>query len=58
MKINFRNKAAKLKLSRLVPACVRCPFYESVPCPFGTLTIVDCCAGWWIDRESLDIFRV
>ena len=59
MKINFRNKAAKLKLSSLAPACVRCPFYEVNPCPFGTPTIVDCYGkGWWIDGESVDIFRV
>ena len=58
MKINFRNKAARLKLSSLTPTCNRCPFV-SVPCPFGTSTIVDCYGkGWWIDGESLDIFKV
>lgn len=58
MKINFRNTAAKLKLSSLNPTCKRCPFV-SVFCPFGTSTIVDCHGkGWWIDGESLDIFQV
>lgn len=59
MKINFRNKAARLKLSSLVPTCKRCPFYEVIPCPFGTSTTADCYSkGWWIDRESIDIFKV
>lgn len=59
MKINFRNKAAKLTLSNLLPTCKRCPFYEVNPCPFGMSTIVDCYGkGWWIDGESVDIFRV
>lgn len=59
MKINFRNKAARLKLRSLVPTCKRCPFYVSSPCPFGTFTIVDCNnKGWWIGGESLDIFKV
>ena len=59
MKINFRNKAAKLKLSSSAPTCEKCPFYEARPCPFGTATIVDCYAkGWWINGELLDIFKV
>lgn len=59
MKIYFRNKAARLKLSLGIPSCKKCPFYVNVPCPFGTSTIVDCYGkGWWIDGESLDIFRV
>ena len=59
MKIYFKNKAAKLKLSSSYPACNRCPFYVSVPCPFGTSTIADCSGkGWWIYGESLDIFKV
>lgn len=59
MKINFRNKAARLKLSSSVETCKRYLFYESKPCPFGMSTIVDCYAkGWWVDGESLDIFQV
>lgn len=59
MKINFKNKAAKLKLSSLTPTCKRCPFLCGIHCPFGTSTIVDCHGkGWWIDGESLDIFKV
>ena len=58
MKIYFQNKAARLKLSSLVPTCKRCPFM-SVSCPFGTSTILNCYGkGWWIDGESLDIFKV
>ena len=58
MKINFRNKAARLKLSSLIPTCLRCPFV-SVSCPFGTSTMADCYGkGWWIDGESLDIFKI
>jgi hypothetical protein len=57
MKIYFKNKAAKLKLSSLTPTCKRCPFV--IPCPFGTATILDCHGkGWWIDGETLDIFKV
>jgi hypothetical protein len=59
MKINFRNKAAKLKLSSSTATCKRCPFDVVVPCPFETSTIVDCDGkGWWVDGESLDIFKV
>lgn len=59
MKINFRNKAAKLTFSSSAATCKRCPFYEVNPCSFGMSTIVDCYAkGWWVDGESLDIFKV
>ncbi len=59
MKINFRNKAAKLKLSSFHATCNRCPFNVEVHCPFGRATIVDCYSkGWWVDGESLDIFKV
>lgn len=59
MKINFRNKAARLKLSSLTPTCKRCPFNIGVSCPFGTSTILDCYGkGWWIDGELSDIFKV
>lgn len=59
MKINFRNKAARLRFSDLIKTCSRCPFYVNVSCPFETSTIVDCDGkGWWIDGESLDIFKV
>lgn len=58
MKINFRNKAAKLKLSSSAATCARCPFVH-VNCPFGTSTILDCYGkGWWIDGELLDVFKV
>ena len=58
MKINFRNKAAKLKLSSSTATCLRCPFVH-VNCPFGTSTILDCYGkGWWIDGELLDVFKV
>lgn len=59
MKIHFRNKAARLKLSSSYPTCNRCPFYIAAPCPFGTSVIVDCNSkGWWVDGESLDIFKL
>jgi hypothetical protein len=59
MKIYFRNKAAKLTLSSSAATCVRCPFYKISRCPFCASTIVDCYdKGWWIDGESLDIFKV
>jgi hypothetical protein len=60
MKIYFRNKAARLKLSSLTPTCRRCPFYVVVPCPFDTSsTVIDCYGkGWWVDGELLDIFKV
>lgn len=59
MKIYFQNKVAKFKPHSLVPTCKSCLFYMGVPCPFGTSTIVDCGGkGWWIDGESLDIFRL
>lgn len=58
MKIYFKNKAARLRLRSLFAACKSCPFV-SVLCPFGTSTIVDCYGkGWWIDGESLDVFKV
>jgi hypothetical protein len=59
MKIYFRNKAARLKLSSLNPTCDRCPFYVCTPCPFYTPTVTNCDGkGWWVDGESLDIFKV
>jgi len=60
MKIYFRNKAAKLKLSSLTPTCKRCPFYNMpYPCPFYSSTILNCSGyGWWVDRESSDIFEL
>lgn len=59
MKIYFQNKAARLKLSSSYPTCNRCPFYEVIPCPFCTSTMADCYSkGWWVDGESLDIFKV
>lgn len=59
MKINFRNKAARLKLSSSYAKCTRCPFNVGVYCPFCKKSIIDCYGkGWWIDGESLDIFKV
>lgn len=59
MKIYFKNKAARLRLRSLFAACKSCPFNIGIPCPFGTSTIVDCYGkGWWIDGESLDVFKV
>lgn len=59
MKINFRNKAAKLKRRNVVHTCKRCPFYKYRRCPLYTSTIGDCDSkGWWVDGESLDIFKV
>lgn len=59
MKINFRNRAARLKLSSSNPTCRMCPFHECIPCPFYTFTDINCDGkGWWIDGEALDIFRV
>lgn len=59
MKVNFRNKAARLNFSSSHLTCKRCPFYEAKPCPFKTSIIVDCDnKGWWVDGESLDIFKV
>lgn len=58
MKIYFKNKAARLKLSSLFVTCRRCPFNGDL-CPCSTATIVDCyCKGWWVDGESLDVFKV
>ena len=58
MKISFRNKAAKLKLSSSAATCTRCPFV-SISCPFGTSTILDCYSkGWGVDGELLDVFKV
>lgn len=60
MKINFRNKSARLKLSSSVETCKRCPFIKMpCKCPWNTSTIIDCYGkGHWIDGESLDIFQV
>ena len=59
MKIYFRDKVARLKLGILYATCNRCPFYLTPPCPVRTSTIVDCDnKGWWVDGESLDIFKV
>ena len=59
MKIYFQNKAARLKLNSLIRSCKRCPFYKVIPCPFGTSTMADCYGkGWWIDGESLDVFKI
>lgn len=58
MKIYYRNKVAKLKLGILYATCKKCPFYD-VSCPFDTLTTIDCKnKGWWIDGESLEIFKL
>ena len=57
MKINFKNKAARLKNER--PSCNRCPFLGIVSCQWYTSSIVDCYGkGHWFDGESVDIFRV
>lgn len=59
MKIYYRNKTAKLKLSVLYATCIKCPFYIGVPCPFGTGTTIDCInKGWWVDGESTEIFKL
>jgi hypothetical protein len=59
MKIYFKNKAARLRFSSSTATCKRCPFYVCTPCPFEGSTIVDCDGkGWWVDGESLDIFKV
>ena len=59
MKIYFKDKAAILKFSSLAATCQRCPFNMVDCCPLNTATIVDCYGkGWWIDGESLDIFRL
>lgn len=60
MKINFQNKAAKLKYYNRCSSCERCPFFMiSDDCPWNTLTIVDCRdKGYWADGESLDIFKI
>jgi hypothetical protein len=60
MKINFRNKTARLKNLFEDYSCRKCPFHDSrVRCPWTTSTIVDCYSkGWWVDGESLDIFKV
>ena len=60
MKIYFRNKSARLKLSSFYATCNRCPFNVSVRyCSFGRATIVNCAGkGWWVAGESLDIFKV
>lgn len=59
MKICFRNKAARLKLSSSYTSCNRCPFHMYNYCPVHSSLNVDCDSkGWWIDGESLDVFKV
>lgn len=62
MKINFRNKAAKLQSDNyLALTCKKCPFCTyPPPCPFETsLETINCGnAGYWVDGESLDIFKI
>ena len=59
MKIYFRNKAARLKSPNGYYTCARCPFHEYGCCAFHTSINADCDnKGWWIDGESLDIFKV
>ena len=59
MKINFRNKAAKLQRNIEECSCKKCPFCECIPCPFYTPTDINCDdKGWRIEGESLDIFKI
>lgn len=62
MKINFRNKAAKLQFDNyLALTCKKCPFHTYPPsCPFETSSETINCgnAGYWVDGESLDIFKI
>lgn len=58
MKIYFQNRAAKLKLGSSERACSRCPF-KNTNCPWSTSTIIDCYhKGWWVDGESIDVFKL
>ena len=62
MKINFRNKAAKLQSDNYLDlTCKKCPFCTYPPlCPFETSSETINCgnAGYWVDGESLDIFKI
>lgn len=60
MKIYYRNRTAKLKNSLKGYSCRRCPFFDTPSyCQWSTSTILDCeDKGWWVDGESIDIFKL